>query len=85
MATDAMELIKVDDCFTRFPDEWVCLHIEEEEPGHVISGRLIAHSRDQDEVWRAAEAYRGVQGPVPTYVFFAGPLVDPRSNVVVIL
>gem|GEM_PF-5326171 len=51
----------------------------------MISGRLIAHSRDQDEVWRAAEAYRDVQGPVPTYVFFAGPLVDPRSNVVVIL
>ena len=83
MGTDAMELIKVDDCFSPFPEEWVCLRIQEEEPGHVISGRLIAHKRDQDEVWRAAEAYRDVHGPVPTYVFFAGPLISPDADCVI--
>lgn len=80
-----MERIKVDDCFSRFRDEWVCLHVEDEEPGHVIGGRLIAHSHDEDEVLRAARQCRDVRGQVPTYVFFAGPLVDPRANAIVIL
>lgn len=68
MGVNFMQRIRVNDCFTRFPEEWVCRHVEEEIPGHVVSGRLIAHSRDADEVVRAELDYRRALGEVPTYI-----------------
>lgn len=79
------EVTKVE-CFTRFLDEWVCLEVlEQDEAGQTQRGRVVAHSRDEEEVLRAAEAFRQANPEATALVFFAGPLVDPKSNAVIIL
>jgi hypothetical protein len=79
------EVTKVE-CFSRFPDEWVCLQVlEQDEAGQTRHGRVVAHSRDEDEVLAAEREFRKAHRGVTTLVFFAGPLVDPKSNAVVIL
>ncbi len=81
-----MEEVTKFECFTRFPDQWVCLEVlEQDEAGQTKRGRVVAHSPDEDEVLRAERDFRHTHQGITTLVFFAGPLVDPKSNVVVIL
>jgi hypothetical protein len=81
-----LDEVTVVECFTRFPDEWVRLEVlEEDEAGQTKRGRVIAHNRDDDEVLRVEREFRRKHPGATTLVFFAGPLVDPKSNVVVIL
>lgn len=81
-----MDEVTKAECFARFPEEWVCLEVlEEDEAGQTTRGRVVAHRRDDDEVLRVEREFRRTHPGIPTLVFFAGQLVDPKSNVVVIL
>ncbi len=82
---NAAEPTTVDDCYTRFADEWICMEVVEEKPGYVVSGRVVAHSREKADVLRAERVFRNTHVDAVTYVFFAGPVVDPSEDVVVIL
>lgn len=81
-----MDQVTKVECFTRFPEEWICLEVlEQDEAGQTQRGRVVAHHRDEDEVLRVEREFRRTHQGVTTLVFFAGPLVDPKSNVVIIL
>lgn len=84
MMEAGVEVTQVE-CFERFPNEWVCLEITRETPGYVVAGRVVAHSEKKEDVLRAERQYRNERSEGVTYVFFAGPLVDPKANAVVVL
>lgn len=61
-----------------FPNEWILM--TDPDPGTDVNfrGRVIAHSKDRDEIHRKA-----MELPTPrrTAVFFAGPLFPPGTEV----
>lgn len=80
-----VEDVTMVECFSRFADEWVCLEVlEEDEAGQTQRGRVVAHSRDKDRVLGAERAFRGGLDIRKT-LFFAGPLVDERTDVVIMV
>ncbi len=81
-----MEEVRKLDCFERFPDQWVCLEVvEQDEAGQTQRGRVVAHGEDEDQVLRAEREFRHSHPSVTTNVFFAGPLVDPHAGVMALI
>ena len=81
-----MDEVTVVECFTRFADEWVCLEVlAQDQAGQTQRGRVVAHHRDEDEVLLVEREFRRKHPGLTTLVFFAGPLVDPKFDGVVIV
>ena len=79
------EELGVEEMRERFRDEWVAVEVTaEDEAGRTVRGRLIAHGKDREQVNEAETAHGRERPEVATLVFFAGPVVDPNSGVVVV-
>jgi hypothetical protein len=53
------EILTVEEMKARYPDEWVIIgDPETDEHLHVLSGRVLCHSKDRDEVGRYAMTHR---------------------------
>lgn len=54
----------------KYHDEWVLVEVvEEDEVGRTTKGKLIAHSKDRDEIYNINGA-----NDVETYLFFTGDI-----------
>ena len=81
-----MDSVTVAECFALFADEWVCLEVlDEDDAGQTQRGRVIAHSSHKVQSVRQEMDFRRTHPGVTTHLFFAGPLVDPKADAVVIL
>lgn len=81
-----MDESTIADCFTRFPDQWVCVDATaEDEAGQTQRGRVIGHGPDKKAALQIELRFRKQHPERTTHMFFAGPLVNPGANVVAIL
>ena len=54
----------------QYPNQWILVEVVKEAPtGEVISGRLLAHSKDRDRIYAEQE-----EVPRYAYVTFTGPM-----------
>jgi hypothetical protein len=68
------EVLTMKEIEARFPSEWVLLtDPETNQNQEVVSGRLVCHSKDRDEIYRQAMAL-----PVPRdiAVLYTGPAFE---------
>lgn len=74
------EILTMKEIEARFPSEWVLLtdpHLNEYQ--EILSGRLVCHSKDRDEIHRQAMAL-----PLPRHiaVFYTGPVPAPGTAII---
>ncbi|OGF54998.1 MAG: hypothetical protein A2Z21_05330 [Candidatus Fraserbacteria bacterium RBG_16_55_9] len=56
----ACEALSLQEIHRRFKDEWVLIRVlEEDELGQPLTGTIIAHSRDREEIYAAQASLRG--------------------------
>src|SRR5436190_23765089 len=72
------EIVSRAELETLYPDEWILM--VDPEPGNDINyrGRVIAHSKDREEIHRKAME---VSIPRHIAIFFTGPLIPPGMKV----
>ncbi|MGH7171507.1 MAG: hypothetical protein ACRELF_02670 [Gemmataceae bacterium] len=73
---DLMTMAEINE---RFPSEWVLLvDPQTDENLEVLSGTVVSHSKDEEEVHRKAMAL-----PIPRHiaVFYTGPLPEDMEYV----
>jgi hypothetical protein len=77
--TDAVEVLTKAEIEARFKDEWVLLGDPEVDPqtDTVAGGKVLAHSKDRDEVYRQAIALR----PRYSAVLYTGTIPDGTAVV----
>jgi hypothetical protein len=54
------QVLTIAEIESQFPDEWILVvdpHVDEQL--EVLSGQVVCHSKDRDEVYRAAVAHQG--------------------------
>ncbi len=63
----------IDEIKKKFKDEWVLVEVlEEDELNQPTKGRVIAHSRNRDEVYDALKGTKGKH----TYQFWTGKIPE---------
>ena len=71
------EVLTIDEINERFPDEWVLIgDPETNESLEVLSGEVLWHSADRDEVYSKAKELR----PQRAAFHFSGPLFDDDTE-----
>jgi hypothetical protein len=83
-AHSAKSLLTIEEIRQRYPDEWVCLEVtQEDEMGQPLAGRLIVHSREKRRVVQAAKAFRDEHPKARGFLFYTGELI-PEGQVVIL-
>jgi hypothetical protein len=76
-----MGLKRVNDIIDEYPGEWVAVEVVEydsrDPDGEKDIGKLVAHSVNEDEVWKAIRGHKQLVA-----VAYSGPLIDPDMAVV---
>ena len=66
------DLVNIKECEKLYPDEWVLFEVlEVDEKNQPVKGKLLAHSKDRDEVHKVDMKHQNVL----TYVFYAGDVI----------
>ncbi len=79
-----MKLQTVAEIEEQYPDEWVLLEIVRDRKQHLkVAGRLIAHSRNRDDLIEAYQQFRAEHPHARVYRFYTGDVV-PEGVVVVL-
>lgn len=80
------KIITREKVFHDYSGEWVCLEVvQEDKSGQTLTGKVIAHGRNREEVDRAEmEFIRKNPGKI-THIFYAGPIIEPDVAVILCL
>lgn len=69
-------ILSIDEVNEKFDGEWVMLSVTHFDERHVPTrGRILAHSPDPDEVYKAVPARDADSGPHYLYAFYAEPRI----------
>lgn len=73
------EIISIRECEKLYPDEWLLFEVMEYDEQHLpLKGRLIAHSKDRDEIQKSALQIK----PATGYTLYSGDPIPEGMAVV---
>ena len=59
-----------------YPNQWVTVEVTRRSPSRgALSGRVLAHAQDEDEITRAAVKARKEHPHAELFTFYTGPLI----------
>jgi hypothetical protein len=66
-----------------YPDQWVTIEVTRSSPSRgALSGRVLAHAQDEDEITRAAVKAAEEYPDAELFTFYTGPLI-PEGVIVI--
>lgn len=81
-----MDLLKVAEIERRYPDEWVLVEIVRDHRDHrKITGRLLAHSPDRDDLDEPYRRFRAEHPTNRTLEYFTGELIKNEEGFSIVL